>query len=121
MASFETIFFYLRTGLTERGLSAFCTGNFTLPLATISSSSSSAGTKEEQRVKFLKTVKQHDNTSIYFSGRKNWGGGGRGGGGLIEYILGRCGCGKIHGDKSLVEDAGFATIESFRFEDEDAI
>ena len=56
--------FYLRTGLTERGLSAFCTGNFALPLATISSSSSSAKTKEEQRVKFLKTVKQHDNTSI---------------------------------------------------------
>ena len=71
----KQFFFYLRTGLTERGLSAFCTGNFTLPLATISSSSSSARTKEEQRVKFLKTVKQHDNTSIYFSGRINGGGG----------------------------------------------
>ena len=67
LASFETIFFYLRTGLTERGLSAFCTGNFTLPLATISSSSSSARTKEEQTVKFLTTVKQHENTSILFS------------------------------------------------------
>ena len=48
-------------------------------------------------------------------------GGGRGRGGLIEYILGRCGCGKFMEIKSLVEDAGFATTESFRFEDEDAI
>ena len=37
-----------------------------------------------------------------------------GGGVLIEYILGRCGCGKFMEIKSLVEDAGFATVESFK-------
>ena len=69
-------FFYLRTGLTERGLSAFCTGNFTLPLATISSSSSSARTKKNKELNFLRRLNKMTTLKFISQEEKMRGGGG---------------------------------------------